>query len=183
MASTFSTRLLGLINAAKWRSALGIVDSSADIAAIEADILALQGDVTALAGALSAPSGTVMLFFNSAAPTGWTKDTTNYNDHAIRIVTGTPSSGGSSNFSTVFGKTATDNFTLTTSETPSHTHDAPSGGNFMTSASGVNNRATTGGANINLSSPTTTSTGGGAAHAHNIDLRVKYVDAIRATKA
>ena len=180
MASTFSTRLLGLIGAAKWREALDIVDSSADIAAIEADVADLQTDVAALTGALEAPSGTVLLFFNSAAPTGWTKDTTNYNDHAIRIVTGTPSSGGSSDFSTVFGKTATDNFTLTTSHIPAHDH------NFLVN-NATNTTVTGGGARVvtigvSGSTITTSSTGSGSAHAHNIDLRVKYVDAIRATK-
>lgn len=133
---------------------------------------------------LIAPPGTVMLFFNTAAPTGWTKDTTNYNDHAIRIVTGTPSSGGSSNFSTVFGKTATDNFTLTTAEIPAHPHQernyAPTGG----SGAGLAVSAVAQQGVIQSSRLPTTATDGGSggAHAHNIDLRVKYADAIRATK-
>lgn len=47
-------------------------------------------------------AGTVMLFAQTAAPTGWTKDTTNYNNSAIRIVTGTVSTGGSVDFTTAF---------------------------------------------------------------------------------
>ena len=43
-------------------------------------------------------SGTVMLFMQTAAPTGWTKSTT-HNNKAIRIVSGTAtSSGGSTAF-------------------------------------------------------------------------------------
>lgn len=47
------------------------------------------------------PSGTVMLFVQTAAPTGWTKSTT-HNDKALRVVSGTASSGGSTAFSSVF---------------------------------------------------------------------------------
>lgn len=43
------------------------------------------------------PSGTVMLFVQTAAPTGWTKSTT-HNDKALRIVSGTASSGGTTSF-------------------------------------------------------------------------------------
>lgn len=46
-------------------------------------------------------SGTVMLFQQTAAPTGWTKDTT-HNNKALRIVSGTASSGGSTAFTSVF---------------------------------------------------------------------------------
>lgn len=69
------------------------------------------------------PSGTRMLFQQTAAPTGWTKDTTKDNN-ALRIVSGTVGSGGSVNFSTVFGLTATDNYTLTQANLPnvSFTH-------------------------------------------------------------
>lgn len=47
------------------------------------------------------PSGTVMLFQQTSAPTGWTKSTT-HNNKALRIVSGTASSGGSTAFTTVF---------------------------------------------------------------------------------
>ena len=47
------------------------------------------------------PSGTRMLFQQTAAPTGWTKDTT-INDKALRVVSGAVSSGGSVAFSTAF---------------------------------------------------------------------------------
>jgi len=158
-------------------------------------------------------SGTVMLFFQAAAPTGWTKDTSNFNDHAIRIVTGTPSSGGSLNFSTVFGKSATDAHTLTTSQIPSHTH-GPGSLAGSTNSSGththsytrddgnVDNLQGNGGNDNMLQDTQSASTGSGGdhthsvtlnsgvsgsngsdgSHTHNMDIRVRYVDAIRATK-
>lgn len=55
------------------------------------------------------PSGTRLLFQQTAAPTGWTKDTTQ-NDKALRVVSGTASTGGTTAFSSVF-----------TSRTPSGT--------------------------------------------------------------
>ena len=48
------------------------------------------------------PSGTSMLFQQSAAPTGWTKQTT-HNDKALRIVTGSVSTGGSTGFASAMG--------------------------------------------------------------------------------
>lgn len=47
------------------------------------------------------PSGTKMLFQQTAAPTGWTKDTT-HNDKALRITSGTVGTGGSVAFETAF---------------------------------------------------------------------------------
>lgn len=47
------------------------------------------------------PSGTVMLFIQTAAPTGWTKSTT-HNNKALRIVSGTVGQGGSTAFTDVF---------------------------------------------------------------------------------
>ena len=48
------------------------------------------------------PSGSVMLFYQSAAPTGWTKLTTN-NNKALRVVSGTGGgTGGSNTFTSAF---------------------------------------------------------------------------------
>ena len=47
-------------------------------------------------------SGTKTIFQNTSAGTGWTKDTSNYNEHSLRVVNGTASNGGSVNFSSVF---------------------------------------------------------------------------------
>lgn len=67
------------------------------------------------------PSGTLTLFVQAAAPTGWTISTT-YNDRALRVVSSSPSSGGSVPFSTLFARTAVDSHVLTTTEIPAHTH-------------------------------------------------------------
>ena len=79
--------------------------------------------------------GAVMLFAQTAAPTGWTKDTT-YDDYALRITSGTVSTGGSVNFSTAFSsrtvagsfpggqllQATTGTTALTAAQLPSHTH-------------------------------------------------------------
>lgn len=121
-------------------------------------------------GTLYAPSGTLMLFQQTSAPTGWTKQTT-HDDKALRVVSGTPSSGGTSAFSTVFGLTATGGHTIILSELPGGLHS-------------------TGGA---LRGPTSTTPAifslqineigsSDQAHTHPIELRVKYVDLIIASK-
>lgn len=60
------------------------------------------------------PTGTRMLFGQTTAPTGWTKDTTNFNNHALRVVTGTASTGGTVDFTTAFAsQTPTGTVTVT----------------------------------------------------------------------
>ena len=144
-------------------------------------------------GALLAfPAGTKMLFVQTAAPTGWTKDTT-HNDKALRVVSGTASSGGSSPFSTVFGKTATDAHTLTVSEIPAHSHVATDSGhthttdafaNISVTGPGTTINTTTGTKQTGLASANITvqNTGGGGSHTHPMDIRVNYVDVIIASK-
>jgi hypothetical protein len=73
------------------------------------------------------PSGTRMFFQQSTAPVGWTKEAT-HNNKALRLVSGSVSSGGSQNFSTVFGKSATDGHTLTEKQIPAHNHTVNTGG-------------------------------------------------------
>ncbi len=79
------------------------------------------------------PAGTRMLFQQTAAPTGWTKDAS-HNNKALRLVNGTVTTGGSVAFTTAFSSaTATTSVTqsgtvgntaLTTAQIPSHTHGA-----------------------------------------------------------
>lgn len=49
------------------------------------------------------PRGTRMLFQQSSAPTGWTKDTS-HNDKALRVVSGAVGGGGSRGFAATFGR-------------------------------------------------------------------------------
>lgn len=151
----------------------------------------LRDNALAYAGA---STGTRTMWQQTAAPVGWTKDTT-YNDYSPRVISGSVSTGGSVPFSTLFGRTAVDSHTLTTSQIPSHNHTVNDPGHSHPynnpSPTGA---ATAGGQNYTVA-PTATgtggastgisigSTGGGTGHVHNIDMRVKYIDNIIATKS
>ena len=125
--------------------------------------------------------GTVMLFVQSAAPTGWTKSTT-HNNKALRVVSGTAGSGGTQNFTAVLNGNVGAT-TLSISQIPSHNHQSPYLLNTTTTG-GVSNRDG-GGSFANLSnaynaSLVTAASGGGGSHTHSMD--VAYVDVIIATK-
>ena len=145
-------------------------------------------------------SGTVMLFVQTSAPTGWTKSTT-HDNKSLRVVSGTAGSGGSVDFTTAFAsQTPTGTVsvsgtvgstTLTTSQIPSHTHPAYGGGSGGTGAyaSWSSVTATTNHASAKVAA----AEGGGGSHNHSfsgsgsftgtaMDLTVKYVDVIIATK-
>lgn len=124
------------------------------------------------------PSGTKMLFVQTAAPTGWTKSTT-HNDKALRVVSGAASSGGSNTFTaamvSAFNSGST---TLTSSQMPAHTHASQSVSGSPSSE--VGNLYVTDGNTV--VSTVTGSTGGGGSHLHTVQLNVAYVDVIMATK-
>ena len=105
---------------------------------------------TAVANAEPFPSGTSMLFQQTSAPTGWTKQTT-HNDKALRIVSGTVGTGGSSAFSTAFA-------------TPSVAGGAVSGSPTSNLTVGSGNLGVSISGNINNH---TLSTSQIPAHAHN----------------
>lgn len=127
-----------------------------------------------LNGVSSFPAGTAMLFAQTAAPTGWTKSTT-HNDKALRVVSGTASSGGTYTFSSTFANGNTGAFTLSTNEMPSHSHSAYTAQN--TSGGAAFASSSFAGPALN-----TNSTGGGGSHTHGLSLAVQYVDVIIATK-
>ena len=83
--------------------------------------IATTAFVTTAVTASAIPSGTLMLFQQTAAPTGWTKQTAQ-NDKALRVVSGAASTGGVQAFSTVFSRTASDAYAITSAEMPSHSH-------------------------------------------------------------
>lgn len=151
-------------------------------------------------------AGTVMLFAQTSAPTGWTKNVSTGDNSALRVVTGTASTGGSVAFTTAFAsQTPTGSVsittvsgtagatTLTTPQIPSHSHQqvgtaansGSPGGSFQLSDSGTS-----------LPTTNTNNTGGGGSHTHPfsftsgsgtftgnaINLAVQYIDVIRATK-
>jgi hypothetical protein len=139
------------------------------------------------------PTGTKMLFQQTAAPTGWTKDTS-HDNKALRVVSGTASTGGTVAFTTAFASQAVNgtvgSTTLTTAEIPSHTHTMIAMG-VASSASGYPdaNGFVVGGAGFDRAGGTRGNnfTGSGGSHNHSftgtaINLAVSYVDLIIATK-
>jgi hypothetical protein len=150
------------------------------------------------------PSGTVMLFAQTAAPTGWTKSTT-HNDKALRVVSGSASSGGSVAFTTAFASQAVSGTvggtTLTTAQIPAHSHSVTDPGHSHSTvwniysdqgyAPGIREGSGVFKSSISTNSATTgisiQNTGGGSSHDHTftgtaINLAVSYVDVILATK-
>ncbi len=158
------------------------------------------------------PAGSLMLFQQSSAPTGWTKATA-HDNKALRVVTGSASSGGSNTFAaafnnnqTVSGTTSSTSVTITGStaahtltiaEMPAHTHTEGGIQEFGTTSS-----TSTGTRNTGNSSPgnqfETQSTGGDGSHSHDVgtlaggahthtfsdtfNLDVQYVDVIICSK-
>jgi len=69
-----------------------------------------------------------VVFYQSSAPTGWTKSTS-HDNKALRVVSGTGGgSGGSNNFTTAFNSSrgtsggSVNNHTLSSGQMPSHRH-------------------------------------------------------------
>ena len=148
-------------------------------------------------------SGTKMLFHQTAAPTGWTKDTS-HNDKALRIVSGTVGTGGSVAFETAFASQtpagsisnsvsgSTASHTLTVAQIPAHTHDF----GMFNRGSGSSQPVHEPFQNANEINFATDSTGGGEGHSHGagtlavsstfsgtaINLDVSFVDVIICTK-
>ena len=127
----------------------------------------LAADMTAKIGAAESrmgsriagagfPRGTRMLFQQSNAPTGWTKDTAQ-NDRALRVVSGAVGSGGSKGFAATFGRPRVsgsitsrvsgraanhrlsieqiprhEHYVVNSHNVPNRSHETPNGGNYVT---------------------------------------------------
>ena len=119
------------------------------------------------------PAGSVMLFYQSAAPTGWTQ-VTSVNDMALRMVSGTGgTTGGTTAFSTVFANqtpTISVNVsglsagatTLSTAQMPSHSHS------YSKAQCTVGSLLLAAGACYRYGACSTGSQGGGGSHTHSI---------------
>lgn len=146
----------------------------------------------------SFPTGTVMLFAQTAAPTGWTK-LTDHDNAALRVVSGTAGSGGTGGFTSAFNTAlpvagTTDAHAISITEMPAHFHgdgivDTASlafayGSQSPTSNIASQNFTTNGGAGT--VEGLTQTVGGGGGHTHSftgaVTLAVAYVDVIRASK-
>jgi hypothetical protein len=165
---------------------------------------ATNGARSAASNAPDFPSGTRMLFHQTAAPTGWTKDVS-HNDKALRLVSGAVSSGGSVAFTTAFasqGVAGTVGGTaITIAQMPLHGHvlrrNTGSGGTFNDTGNGGIVMTTNGAENNDpafTGTPTDTAgqqlggEGGGDTHTHTftgtaINLAVQYVDVIICEKS
>lgn len=167
------------------------------VATLETSISTLSSLVANLSTTLGAPQGTAKLFRQTTPPTGWTKGTS-FDDYALRLVTGTASSGGSTAFTSVF--TAR---TITSSNMPNHNHSFSDSSSVSFSSAttfldDVSDDTTTGdaaGSSTRITnvaddehktpsgtysfSTTTSSAGSGSSW----DFAVQYVDTIYATKS
>jgi hypothetical protein len=140
-------------------------------------------------------AGTVILFYQAAAPTGWTKVTTQDNK-ALRVVSGTGGvAGGTTAFTSVFTNQTvstsisvsgtTGATTLSTSQMPSHSHSK---------AAGSGGDQSSGFAPIQVDfTGSTSAEGGGGSHTHSfsgsgsgtssaVTLNVQYIDIILCSK-
>jgi len=139
-------------------------------------------------------SGTVMLFVQTSAPTGWVKSTA-HNNKSLRVVSGTAGSGGSVAFTTAFANQpvsgtngAIGDTTLTIAQIPSHAHGLPFD---QGPDSATGNRNETVSESFNGNQSFTGVAGGGGSHTHSspsfsgtaINLAVQYVDVIICTKS
>jgi len=182
------------------------VDGSVDNAHISGMAASkLTGALPAISGANLTgvdpfPSGTVMVFHQTAAPTGWTKSTT-HNDKALRVVSGNGGGSGGTHALTSppslahthtgaahvhsIGAHSHGNnlsaaaHTLSTSQMPSHTHTQRTG-----AAGGTNQSASTSGYQNHPSATFATgSTGGGGSHSHGMSGSVSNSSAYNSSSA
>lgn len=159
----------------------------ADSGKIEADFFLLAG------GNVNS-----MLFYQAAAPTGWTINTT-LNDRALRIDSANGGvTGGVDTFSAVFAKTSTDSYTLLEVDVPIHDHgsagthahniqklDSSVGSGFSGISAGISDvaSASTAGLIDNSGAHTHASFGGGGGHSHGLsNFNLAYANIIVCSK-
>ena len=144
------------------------------------------------------PQTSAVVFWQSAAPSGWVTVTSN-NNRALRVVSGTAAgTGGTNDFTTTMANrtltanvpvtvsgAAGQNTTLDANTIPAHAHPANAGGNVQAAGGGPARVANSG---------NTGNFGNSGAHAHPIainaangpistpiDFRVQYIDVIYCT--
>lgn len=162
-----------------------------------------DNSIQTTAAASVIPAGTVMLFVQTAAPTGFTKSTA-HDNKALRVVSGTASSGGSVAFTTAFASQTPSgtvsvsgsvaNHTLSTAQLASHTHTNQADIGGCSAGASILSRVQQNSRGNAVQTFTNAATGGGSAHNHGltissstfsgnaINLAVQYVDVIIATK-
>lgn len=185
------TPVLGLIkpnvggDTDQWGEMLNTNSDTIDAAmgAVETELAGLTNGVSNA----TFPAGTRLLFQQSTAPTGWTKDAT-VDDRALRIVGGNVSAGGAIGFSQCFasrnvgGQTDTvavggtvHDMVLDLSQIPAHRHETVNSRGSSGDNASNNAGFGTAGRNANMASVSnfastpvglTSFSGSGAAHGH-----------------
>jgi microcystin-dependent protein len=150
------------------------------VMAVSGSVGVTYPDATIQTSASTVPAGTLMLFVQTAAPTGWTKSTT-HDNKALRIVSGSAGTGGSVAFTTAFASgLSAGATTLSTAQMPAHTHAAWQGQTSVLTILGQVCGSVT---YFPTSTSTSGSQGGGGSHDHTLpSFAVQYVDVIIATK-
>lgn len=142
-----------------------------------------ESPASTIAGAAFA-AGTRMAFQQTAAPSGWVKDTSFTDNSAVRLTTGSVGSRTSGKgFTTCFANNyASDGTTLTAAQSGvgAHTHTVNTSQIYVGGVAnfGANNGAP--GVNMNTGS---SSSAASSAHTHTVDLDVNYYDFIIAEKS
>ena len=154
-----------------------------------------SGDGSNLSGVASFPSGTKMLFVQSSAPTGWTKQT-GFDNRALRLVSSGSlggGGGGSNGFSNVFNNSVStsggsvSNHTLSVSQIPSHNHTFSINNEYNQLFYPNQGIVARGENKSGIDTYSTSNTGSGSSHNHgfsnpSLNLNVSYVDVIYASK-
>ena len=159
-----------------------------------ANFLNSSGQVSAsgLQSGVILPSGTVSLYYQASAPTGWTQ-VTSLNDYDLRLTSGTGgTTGGTTAYSTVFTNQtvsvpgsglSVSATTLSEAQMPSHSHSYDA---CVAVNNGYSDQP-----NGGPSGATTGATGGGGSHTHSISgtatsgtitLNVRYANIILCSK-
>jgi hypothetical protein len=111
----------------------------------------LRGDQTyaVVSSGTLIPSGTVMLFAQTAAPTGFTKNVSTGDNSALRVTTGTVGTGGSVAFTTAFASQTPSGSVSTTVNNTTATNQAATATNQAATAT---NQAQTAGGSVSITS-------------------------------
>lgn len=128
-------------------------------------------------------AGTRMLFQQSVAPVGWTKVVT-FDNAALRVVSGAAGSGGTLDFTAAFVNGNVGATALTTAQMATHNHTLSNvdGGDSAAGTGYLIASSTATGLGVVIPTATISDAGGGETHTHTLNLDVRYVDIIIASK-
>lgn len=173
---------LGTVASGTWQAttiAAGYGGTGLSSAGTAGNVLTSNGSAWVSQAAAAFDSGTRMMFAQTTAPTGWTKDTVNYNNHALRVVTGAAGTGGTVDFTAAFvSQTPTGTVTVSASTgqvtqggSVGVTVDATTAGGSISGSTGA---VTQGGSVSGSTGGTTLSTAEIPGHSHTLPGRYGY---------